>query len=262
MEFITVNDLTFHARFRDGPGPTLVFSNSLGTDFRIWNGVIAALPGEYRLLCYDTRGHGLSEMGPPGAEIADHAADLAALMSAYDIADAVICGLSVGGLVAQALAAAHPDRVSGLILSNTGSKIGTEQIWAARIEAVHKNGIASVADQVMAMWFSARYRADHPAPLAGWRAMLSRTPIAGYTALCGAISRADFRATAPGISVPTLCIGGTEDGSTPPSMLRELAGAIPDARAEIIDGVGHIPCVEAPGDIARLIAGHMRACGA
>jgi 3-oxoadipate enol-lactonase len=256
MDFKALNGVVLHVQDL-GPAerPVLVFSNSLGTDFRIWNDVVARLGDQFRIVLYDKRGHGLSELGETPYRIADHVADLAALLDELAIEGAIVCGLSVGGLVAQGLYASRPELVSGLILSDTAHRIGSAALWNERMAAIEKGGIASIAEAILERWFSRDLRENDPAALAGWRAMLTRTPEAGYLGTCAAIRDADFTEEAGRIAVPTLCIVGDQDGATPPELVRQTADLIPGARYQVIAGAGHLPCIERPAEVARLIEG-------
>jgi 3-oxoadipate enol-lactonase len=256
MDFKALNGVVLHVQDL-GPAerPVLVFSNSLGTDFRIWNDVVARLGDQFRIVLYDKRGHGLSELGETPYRIADHVADLAALLDELAIEGAIVCGLSVGGLIAQGLYASRPELVSGLILSDTAHRIGSAALWNERMAAIEKGGIASIAEAILERWFSPALRENDPAALAGWRAMLTRTPEAGYLGTCAAIRDADFTEEAGRIAVPTLCIVGDQDGATPPELVRQTADLIPGARYQVIAGAGHLPCIERPAEVARLIEG-------
>lgn len=259
MQAVRVNGHVYHVRKdglwgQGGAGPVVVFSNSLGTDLRVWDPLLSLLPASWRIFRYDTAGHGLSDDPGPMA-IERHAEDLAALLDACGIERAAFVGLSVGGLIGQALVEARPDLVSALVLCSTAARIGTDKSWNERIAAVREAGLKAIADSVMQRWFSKAFMTGRPEDLALWRAMLVRTSADAYCALCAAIRDADLTASAPAIAVPTLCIVGTEDGATPPALVRETAGLIPGARYEEIAGVGHLPCVEAPERLARLLTG-------
>ncbi|MDT8326974.1 MAG: 3-oxoadipate enol-lactonase, partial [Roseovarius sp.] len=260
LTFAKPGDVTLHYHLRPGaPGARpVVFLNSLGTDFRIWQGVVDRL-GDMSVLMMDKRGHGLSDAGE--ASIAGLAGDVSDLMDHLGLSNALICGVSVGGMIAQALAAARPDLVAGLVLCNTGAKIGDAAFWNARIETVQASGLDAMADAILERWFSPGFRANKPAELAGYRNMLSRTTATGYAATCAAIRDADLRESTRMITVPTTCIGGTEDLSTPPDLVTALAGMIPDATLTIIDDVGHLPCIEAPEVVADEITTLWKALG-
>jgi 3-oxoadipate enol-lactonase len=254
MHFKSLNGIVLHyADLGSAEKPVLVFANSLGTDLRIWDDVVARLAESFRIVLYDKRGHGLSGIGSPPYTIADHVADLAALLDDLAIEGAIVCGLSVGGLIAQGLYATRPELVRALILSDTAHRIGTAETWAERIAAIEKGGIESIADAILERWFSQTLRAGDPTALAGWRHMLTRTPETGYLGTCAAIRDADFTEQARKIKVPALCLVGREDGATPPALMRQTADLIPGCGYEVIDGAGHLPCIEQPEVMAALI---------
>jgi 3-oxoadipate enol-lactonase len=259
MKFLKANGLVTHTLDQGRrDGPPLVFINSLGTDFRIWNEVAEILAPDFRILTYDKRGHGLSESGPDKNDIADYARDLVALLDAWAVGRATIVGLSIGGLIAQELYRQNPERVAALVLCDTAAKIGTDEIWDQRIAEVEQGGIEALADAVLQRWFSAHFRAARSPELAGMRAMLTRTPRQGYLAACGALKRADLRPYAGQIQAPTLCLVGDEDGSTPVALVQETSEMIPGSRFEIIEGAGHLPNVEKPKIVAELVAEHAK----
>jgi len=255
MQFVHINDIVIHYDIRragDGK-PVVVFINSLGTDSRIWHNELPKLAEDYTILTYDKRGHGLSGLGNPPYSIEDHAADLAGLLDHLDLSNVIVCGLSVGGLIAQGLYATRPDLVKALVFSNTAHRIGTAEMWGARIAAVEENGIGSILDAIMERWFTAPFRKPDNAAYQGYCNMLVRQPTLGYSGTCAAIRDADFTEAAGRIAVPALCIAGREDGSTPPDLVKSLADLIPGSRFEIIEDAAHIPCVEAPAAHAALI---------
>jgi len=250
MEIIVVDGQALNVVEQGNPdGPALVFANSLGTDHRVWDRVVPAFTADFRVIRYDKRGHGLSDAPTGDYTIAEHTADLIGILDAKGISKAAVAGVSVGGLIAQSLALTATERVSALILSNTAAKIGTAESWAERIAALESGGIASIADAILDRWFSPDFFAHRADELRGWRNMLLRTPLAGYRGTCAAIRDADFRDRVGTVAVPTLCIGGRHDGSTPPEAVQALADAIPGARFVLIEEAGHLPCVEAPAAV-------------
>ena len=263
MQFSTINGIVLH--YSDtGPrpgAPALVFSNSLGTDFRTWDRLTNLLAERFRIVRYDKRGHGLSQATPAPYRIDDHVADLAGLLDHLQLDGIVLCGLSVGGLIAQGLAARQPERLQALILCDTAAKIGTVERWASRIAQVEADGIEAAADSIMELWFSAAFRSSRKEETADWRNMLVRTPAAGYLGTCAAIRDADLSAEAARIDAPTLCIAGSEDGATPPDLVRATADLIPGAGFEVIEGAGHLPCIEQPEVMAGLITSFLEEHG-
>ncbi|MEQ8346553.1 MAG: 3-oxoadipate enol-lactonase [Sneathiellaceae bacterium] len=232
---------------------TLVFANSLGTDLRVWDPLLPHLPQGLRVLRYDKRGHGLSDCPPGPYGIDELVGELSGLLDHLGVRRAVVVGLSVGGMIAQGLAAARPDIVQAAVFCCTGHVIGSAEMWAQRIEALREVGISGMADNVMERWFSPAFRADRPADLALWRNMLTRTPEAGYVATCAALRDADLTAGTSALRIPVLCVAGSNDGATPPALVKSLADLVPGARYALLDGPGHIPCVEAPAALGAEI---------
>jgi 3-oxoadipate enol-lactonase len=255
MPFGRFNELVLHYE-DEGPAgaPAVVFANSLGTDLRIWDRVALVLGAGLRLVRYDLRGHGLSEAPTAPYTLDDHVGDLAALMDARGVKNTLIVGLSVGGMIAMALAERRPDLVRALVLSDTAHKIGTREMWEARISAVRHSGMAAIADQMMQRWFAAEFRASRPADLIGYRNMLIRMPVEGYAGTCASIRDADLTDAASRLALPVLCLVGAEDQATPPDLVRSLAALLPGASFDIIPEAGHLPCVEQPDIMAKHIA--------
>ncbi len=245
---------------RRGSGPAVVFANSLGTDFRLWDGLVAALPG-HCLIRYDMRGHGLSSAPEGDYFMGDLVAEAAALLDHLQVQDCVFVGLSIGGMVAQGLAAERPDLLRGLVLSNTAAKIGTPGMWRGRMETIAKEGIGALADPILERWFSPRFRRENPTALRGWRNMLTRTPRAGYLGCCAAIAETDLYESTARLTLPTLAIAGADDGATPPDLVRETADLVRGARFRLIRGAGHLPCVEQPDEYAAILMEFMQEIG-
>ncbi|TCD11937.1 3-oxoadipate enol-lactonase [Oricola cellulosilytica] len=267
MQFVSLNGVTIHYQIIGAPEgkPLLVFANSLGTDFRIWRDVIVRLAGDFAIVTYDKRGHGLSDIGETPYSMDDHVTDLEALLDHLGVRNAIVCGLSVGGLIAQGLYARRRDLVRALILCDTAHKIGTDELWNARIQAVREGGIEAIADGVLERWFTAKFRAADNPDFAGYRNMLVRTPVDGYAATSVAIRDTDYTEQARQIGVPAICIVGEDDKATPPDLMLETAKLIPAARYEVIAKAGHLPCIEQPEmlvDIMRAFIADMERGGA
>lgn len=258
MAFARVNGAVLHHETRGAPDrPAIVFSNSLGTDFRIWDGVANELADDYRLVLYDKRGHGLSEATPAPYAMTELATDLAGLLDHLGIGRAVVVGLSVGATIALSLAALRPDLVAGLVLMDTAHRIGTEAGWNARIDAIRTDGMDSVADGILKGWFTAPYRAE-VADFAGYKAMLTRNDVEGYTGVCAALRDADLTESTRALKVPTLCVVGEEDPTTTPAIMRGTADLIAGAQHEIVKNASHLPCVERPKEVSALIRSFLK----
>lgn len=253
MQFAQIGEVSLHVRV-EGPaqGRTLAFSNSLGTDFRIWDAILPGLPDDVRMVRYDKRGHGLSDCPAGEWGMEEHIADLAGLLELAGTRGAVVVGLSVGGLIALGLAARRPELVSAIVLMDTAARIGTEAMWTERMDAIQAGGIGAISNGILERWFTGPFREENGAfPI--YRNMLLRTPKDGYLKTCAAIRDTDFRTEARALRRPVLAMAGSEDGATPPDLVRNTADMIPGARYCEIPDAGHLPCVEQPGSVARLV---------
>jgi 3-oxoadipate enol-lactonase len=252
MPFLKVNDFVLHYQAEGArEKPAVIFSNSLGSDLRIWDGVAARLLPHFRVVRYDLRGHGLTEALAPPYSAEDLARDVVALLDGLEIRDAVVCGVSVGGVVAQAVALNHPERVRALVLSDTGARIGSAEAWQQRIDKVRADGVDSLVQMTMDRWFCAGFRERFKADVRGYSLMLRQTSVDGYAGTCAALRDADFRRAVAGIGKPALVLCGVEDIATPPELGRELAGLIPGAQFSLIDNAAHLPCVEQPAAVVE-----------
>lgn len=231
--------------------PAVVFANSLGTDLRVWDALVPLLPTGLRLLRFDKRGHGLSEVGPADG-IAGFADDAIALLGAEARGPVVMVGLSIGGLIAQDVAARYP--LAGLVLSNTAAKLGTAESWAARIDAVREGGLKSIAGGVMDRWFAPAFQQRAP-----WRRMMECTDPEGYMAACRALADADLTAQTRALRLPALVIGGDADGASPPDVVKATADLIPDAAFHLLPS-GHLPPVEVPEAMAAVLNPFLQRC--
>jgi 3-oxoadipate enol-lactonase len=260
MRIAEVNGTALHYRL-DGPedGAPLVFVNGLGTDLRIWDAVLPHLPPGLRILRYDKRGHGLSDVPPAPYTMGGLVSDLEALMAHVGMREAMVVGLSIGGMIAQGLAVKRLDLVRALVLSNTAAKIATPAIWAERVAAAREGGLEALAEASMARWFSAPFRAHPEAAL--WRNLFLRCPLEGWIGGAQAISGTDFYTPTSGLRLPTLGIAGSEDGSTPPDLVRETVALVPGSETVLMRGVGHLPCIEAPEAYAAHLAAFLDKTG-
>ncbi len=260
MPRLVLDDVTLNYREDGTPdGAPVVFANSLGTDLHLWDTVLPHLPEGLRLIRYDKRGHGRSSVPPAPYSMGALVRDAEALLDHLGVREAAFVGLSIGGMIGQGLAVKRPDQLRVLVLSNTAARIGTREMWQQRIDMVRKAGIEALADAVLERWFSRDFRATPE--LARWREMLVNQPAEGYAGCCAAISGTDFYSATAGLRLPVLGIAGSEDGATPPDLVRETTDLVPGSRFELIRRAGHLPCVERPRTYARLLTGFLRQTG-
>jgi 3-oxoadipate enol-lactonase len=228
-------------------GAVLVLSNSLGSSLHMWDEVTSIFDGSYRVLRYDTRGHGRSSTPQEPYTMAQLAGDLLFLLDYLEIERANMCGLSLGGLVAMWIGIHEPKRVGGLILANTSARIGTREMWEQRIAAVESSGMAPLAVATLERWFTPSYRQQHPQEMETIRNMIGATNAKGYIACCGVLRDTDLRQEVAGIDAPCLVITGTHDPATPPSDGRALHSALRNSHYVELD-TSHLSAWERPGE--------------
>ena len=252
MRMVDLDTVLLHWR-EDGvaKGIPVVFANSLGTDLRLWDKVVPLLPNGLRLIRFDMRGHGLSSCSKAPYSMNDLVADTEALLDQIGISACYFIGLSIGGMIGQTLAARRPDLIKALVLSNTAAKMGDAAMWLDRVSTIRTAGIESVADSILDRWFGPDFRRSNEA--SAWRNMLTRTPVEGYIGCCQAIASSDLSPTTSALRLPVLGIAGSEDGASPPELVRDTIKLIPGARFKVIGGAGHLPCVENPNEFAGLL---------
>jgi len=252
MTFARINGTLLHFRLSGPEGaPALVFVNSLGTDARIWDMVIATLSGQYRCLSYDKRGHGLSDAPAGDYSLDDHLDDLAGLLDHAGIDRAAVIGVSIGGLIAQGFALRAPNRVAGLVLCCTAPRMGDAAMWSARIQTARNQGLLPLADPVMERWFSPGFRAQQAIELSGWRNVFLRTDPQGYANTCATLRDTDLTPAIASIAA---------DLAAPVELVRNCL-AISGARLHILPGVGHIPSIEQPAALAGLVRDFLKEVG-
>jgi 3-oxoadipate enol-lactonase len=255
MPYAAVNGTELHYRIdgdRHGHAPWLVLSNSLGTDMSMWTPQVAALSKHFRVLRYDTRGHGHSEAPKGPYTIEQLSGDVLGLMDTLKIARANFCGISMGGLTGIALAARHSDRFERVVLCNTAARIGSPEVWVPRAAKARKEGMFALADAVLPRWFTADFIEREPVVLAMIRDVFVHTDKEGYASNCDAIDATDLRPEAPGIKLPTLVISGTHDLAATVAQGRELAQAIPGARYVELDAA-HISNIEKVDEFTKTV---------
>lgn len=256
-EFTTPDGLTLHYEV-DGPAdaPTVVLSNSIGTNVALWEPIVPQLAERFRVVRYDSRGHGRSSTPAGDYTMADLAGDIVAILDELGVARAHVVGLSVGGQTGLTFALNHPDRLDRLVVSNTGAKIGTEQSWGDRAAKVRAEGLASIVDPVTAGWLTPGHAAAHPEQLSTMKGWFLGNDPEGYAGTCIALGHTDLGERLRDIAAPTLVIAATDDVPTPPTLTFEIADGIPGASRVEIPGA-HLSVQEAPAAYAEAVLAHL-----
>lgn len=215
--------------------PVVVLSHALGADLTMWDPQARALASRFRVLRYDTRGHGGTTVPQEPLTIARLGDDVVRLLEALGIQRAAFCGLSMGGQIGMWLGAHASSCIDRLVLCNTGARIGTDDTWNARIESVRTGGMSAVAPAVIERWFTPAFRERFPDVVSRTRATIEATPPEGYVACCHALRDSDLTPDLAAIRAPTLVVSGTHDPATPPASGRLVAEKVKGARYVELD---------------------------
>lgn len=227
-------------------GPWVTLSHSLACNNAMWEPQIAALASRYRVLRYDTRGHGGTTATPAPYTLELLADDARALLDTLGIRRTHWIGLSLGGMIGQTFALRHADRLDSLVLCDTTSRYPREAaaLWDERIRSAEASGMAALAEPTLARWFTEAYLRNHPEVMATFAAAIAATPLAGYAGCGRAIATIDLTERLRALAVPALVIVGEQDPGTPVAMAREIAGAIPGAELVVLPSAAHLSNVE------------------
>jgi len=237
---------------REG-APWLVLSHSLACSVRMWDPQIAALKDRYRILSYDTRGHGGSE-APKGAYTLELLADdLKALIDHVGAKNPHYCGLSMGGMIGQTFALKYPGVFRTLMLADTTSRYPAEAwpLWQERIKIAEEKGMAPLVEPTLQRWFTEPFRKSNPAPVAAIGKLIASTPVAGYVGCCHAIPKINLTARLKEIKCPVLVICGEQDPGTPPAMAREIHDNAPGSKLVMIPQAAHLSNLEQPAAFTK-----------
>jgi 3-oxoadipate enol-lactonase len=231
MPRLQAGGVTFEVAF-DGPAdaPCLVLSHSLGSSLEMWSPQARSFSRHFRVLRYDTRGHGRTDVTPGPYTIQRLAKDVIGLLDAADIDKASFCGLSMGGATGLWLAAHAPGRFERFVLCNTAPWLGPPATMLERAATVRREGLEGLADATMTRWFTEEFRARQPQTVADIRDTFVATPREGYAACCEALAGYDERANLASIHRPVLVVAGLHDPSPPIATAREYAARITGAR--------------------------------
>lgn len=242
----------------EGPerAPVLMLSNSLGTDLTMWEAQLQPFARHFRVVRYDRRGHGRSGVTPGPYDMAQLGRDALAVMDGLRVEKVHWCGLSMGGMEGQWLGANAPERIDKLVLANTSCHYAVKDFWNERLKAVREGGVATIADRVLAMWFTKDFFAREPQTVARFRDLMISTPLEGYLACSEAVRDMDHRDLLAKIAAPTLIVAGRYDNATPIEASKFIRRNIPGAQLTILEAA-HISNVEQPGAFAAEVLGFL-----
>jgi 3-oxoadipate enol-lactonase len=257
MAFANLRSVRLHYELA-GPedAPVVVFSNSLGADLSMWNAQVAGFSVRYRVLRYDTRGHGESSLPTGPHDVPALAGDVLDLLDYLTISVVSFCGLSLGGLTGLWLAQTAPKRIRKVIACSSAAKIGTQESWDARIELVRREGMAAVVPGILERWFTPAFHAKSPEAIRTMERVLLSIDVDGYAAGCAAVRDANFREGLSGLIVPTLLANGASDPVTPPGDGHALAALVPRARYLEFAGA-HLFTMESAAEFSGAVFGFL-----
>lgn len=239
-------------------GPVVLLSNSLGSTHRMWDAQLSELEQHFRVVRYDTRGHGASPVPEGPYSIDDLADDVVALLDRLDVESAHLVGLSLGGMTVLRVAARNPERARRLAVLCSGARLAPAQAWTDRAALVRAGGAGAVAASVVERWFTAEHLSARPKERADWELMIASTPAEGYAGCCEAIAALDLRQELSDVTAPTLVIAGADDPATPPAKLQEIADGISDARLLVVSHAAHLANAERPDVVTPALSEHLR----
>jgi len=258
--FADLGHCQLHYRLDGLPdAPLLVLSNSLGTDLSLWEDQIPAFTRSFRVLRYDTRGHGQSSLSSEPTTVAALAADVVALVDHIGADRFSLCGISLGGITGMALGLHYPERLQGLVLSNTAARIGVPETWNTRIAALQSQGLQSLVEAAMERWFTPDFRSKHSKVVDNFRQRFVRNSPEGYAACCAALRDADLRESVSGIRIPTLVMTGAHDPVATTEDARFLTEKITcSVYAEL--AAAHLSNVEAGAEFSHRVLDFLLQC--
>lgn len=255
---VKANGITFNYQI-DGPegAPWLVFSNSLATNLSMWDEQVSALKKSFRILRYDQRGHGGTEATDGRYNFELLAADVVALFDALSIKRAHFLGISMGGMMALAVAQRYPERIDRLIPCDCGpaSSPASTQMWEERIAIAEKQGMELLVEVTARRWFPPEFVEANPAVFNKTCEMIRTTPVKGFIGCAGALANYDLRPGLPGIKAPTLLIVGTKDATVPG--IKAINAAVPGSKVAELEGAGHLSNLEQPEAFTRAVQGFL-----
>jgi len=255
---ITIN---YHldARKDQAPdAPVVMLSNSLMSNYAMWDDQIEALTEDFQVLRYDTRGHGGTDAPADAYSIGLLVEDVIGLLDALGIDRVHFVGLSMGGMIAQLLGATYPDRVISLSLCDTACHMPPASLWDERIETAQTDGVEALSDGTLGRWFTEPFRNAQTEAVDKIRAMIQATGVQGFVNCASAIRDMNQCDILANITAPTQVIVGEQDPSCPVSSAEILHCGIPDSRLVVLKNAAHLPNIEKKDDFNAALIGFLR----
>lgn len=253
MPTFTSNDAQINYQtFGDANQPAIVFSNSLGTKYSMWQAQIDALQNDFFVICYDTRGHGASSAPQGPYQIEQLGQDVVNLLDHLHVEKATFCGISMGGLTGQWLAIYKPERFNHIVVCNTAAKIGQEQVWNERAVLVRQQGLQTIAVTAASRWFTENFIQSQAATVQSLSNDLAAGSAEGYASCCEALAKADLREKLNNITLPVLVIAGQQDPVTTVADGQYMVNHIPNSQLFEINA-SHISNIECPNEFTQAI---------
>ncbi|MGE8683995.1 MAG: 3-oxoadipate enol-lactonase [Acinetobacter sp.] len=253
MPTFTSNDAEINYQtFGDANKPAIIFSNSLGTKYSMWQPQIDALQNDFFVICYDTRGHGASSAPQGPYTIEQLGQDVSNLLDHLNVKKASFCGISMGGLTGQWLAIHKPEYFNHVIVCNTAAKVGQEQAWNERAALVREQGLQPIAATAASRWFTERFIQSQAAIVESLSNDLAAGSAEGYASCCEALAKADLREELKNIKVPVLVIAGQQDPVTTVVDGQFMVDRIPNSQLFEINA-SHISNIECPNEFTQAI---------
>lgn len=254
---VQANGITINYEVAGPEGaPVVTMSHSLAANLEMWRPQVEALEDRYRVVCYDTRGHGGSDAPDGDYSLDDLAEDTRQFLAALGIERTHFVGLSMGGMIGQTLALSHPEIFQSLSLCDTSSRVPPEAAaaWEERIGVVREKGMDPMVDGTIERWFTARFRAEREDAVAPVREMILGTPPAGYAGCCEAIKNLNLIDEISAIDVPTLVMVGADDQGTPVAASEAINQRIAGSRLVVLDDAAHLSNIEQPAAFSAALA--------
>lgn len=251
---LTANGIEIHYTIA-GKGPVVTLSHSLGCDLSMWDDQVKVLSPHYRVLAFDTRGHGQSSAPPESYTLEQMAEDLRGLLTGLGIQETHFVGLSMGGMIGQVFTLAYPKMFQSLTLCDTSSHYpgNVWPVWEERIRTVKEKGMEPMVEPTLQRWFTPGFLARRKDVVDKVRAMLRSTLPVGYIGCCHAIPKINATARLGAIRCPALVIVGEDDPGTPVAMAKTMHTALPSAELAILRSAAHLSNMEQPEEFNRVL---------